>query len=234
MKGSHVIFPTELRQDILQCLHKAHQGTSKTLERATISVFWPGITQDIKDMIEKCDICQQYRVSNPSIAVHHQIEPSKLKLYVGIDSCQSQGHDIIMITDYYSSYIWTPELYQDTKSCSIITALLSVFHEFGVPECFLCDGATNLTLQDMETFCKQFVIQHIMTSPYHVASNGKADSTVKIVKAFIKKVYNSQEFSLAMMTYHDTLIGANLPMPAEVMFQRHVCPDIPSKIIIKG
>ena len=51
VKGSHVIIPTELRQEILQCLHKAHQGTSKTLERVKISVFWPGITQDIKDMI---------------------------------------------------------------------------------------------------------------------------------------------------------------------------------------
>ena len=39
VKGSHVIIPTELRWEILQYLHKAHQGTSKTLERAKISVF---------------------------------------------------------------------------------------------------------------------------------------------------------------------------------------------------
>ena len=85
----------------------------------------------------------------------------------------------------------------------------------------------------METFCKQFAIQHITTSPYHSASNGKAESAVKIVKNFIKNVYNSQEFSIAMMTYHDTPISANLPMPADLMFQRHIHTDIPSKIIIE-
>ena len=39
VKGSHVIIPTELIQEILQCLHKAHQGTSKTLERTKIVYF---------------------------------------------------------------------------------------------------------------------------------------------------------------------------------------------------
>ena len=185
-------------------------------------------------MIEKCDICQQHRVSNPSIPVHQQIEPGKLMQYVGIHLFQSQGCDILVITDYYSSYIWTHELYQDTKSCSIITALLSVFCEFEVPEYLLSDDTANLTSQEMERFCKQFVIQHIMTSPYHLASNGKAESAVKFVKTFIKKVYNSQEFRLAMMTYHDTLIDANLPLPAELMFKGHIHTDIPSKIIIEG
>ena len=137
-----------------------------------------------------------------------------------------------MITDYYSSYIWTRELYQDTKSCSIIKALLSVFHEFGVLEYLLSDGAANLTSQEIETFCQQFATQHIKTSAYHLASNGKVESAVKIVKTFIKNVYNSWEFSLAMMTYHDTPIGANLPMSAELMFQGCIQTDIPFEIII--
>ena len=230
VKGSHVIIDTELRQEILQCVQKAHQGISKTLERVKISVFWPGITQDIKDMIEKCDICQQHRVLNPPIPVHQQIEPGKPVQYVGIDLCQSQGCDILMITNYYSCYMWTCELYQDTKSCSIITALLTVFCEFGVSEYLLSDGTANFTSEEMETFCKQFAVQHITTSPYHPASNGKAESAVKFVKT-IKKVYNSQEFSLTMKTYHNTLIGANLLTPAEYMFQRCICTDILSNII---
>ena len=133
VKGSCVIIPTEFRQKILRCLHKAQQGTSKILERAKIGLFWPWITQDIKNMIEKCDICQQHRVLNPSIPVHHHIESSKLMQYVGLELCQSKTHDIFVITDNYSSYIWTHELYQDTKYCSYIKALLSVFCEFGVP-----------------------------------------------------------------------------------------------------
>ena len=39
MKGFGIIIPKELRPDILKCLHKVHQGSTKTLARAKVSVF---------------------------------------------------------------------------------------------------------------------------------------------------------------------------------------------------
>ena len=45
---NRVVIPTELRQQVLQTLHAAHQGVTGMTNRAEQAVFWPGITQDIR------------------------------------------------------------------------------------------------------------------------------------------------------------------------------------------
>ena len=129
------------------------------------------------------------------------------------------------------NYIWTRELYNDTKSTSIIPAVMSIFWEFRTPEYLCSDGASNLTSQGMEELCKNFSIQHIVTSPYHPASNGKAESVVKTVKIFLNKTYHPHNFSIAMMTYHKTPLCVNLPTPAELMFGQWIHAVIPSQIV---
>ena len=83
----------------------------------------------------------------------------------------------------------------------------------------------------MEEFCKIFSIQHIVTSPYYPASNGKAESAAKTLIMSPNKANNSQEFSIAMMTSHDTPPCVNLPTPAELMFGSHIHTHIPPKIV---
>ena len=43
-----LVIPNSLRKTILSLLHCAHQGTSRMIARAEASVFWPGITSDIR------------------------------------------------------------------------------------------------------------------------------------------------------------------------------------------
>ena len=59
LKGQHrVIVPDKLRTQALTLLHnKAHLGLSKTLERARMCMFWPGITDKIKDAINAGKAC---------------------------------------------------------------------------------------------------------------------------------------------------------------------------------
>ena len=47
-----------LRQKTLEQIHKGHQGIEKCMLKARESVFWPGISDDIQDTVEKCGICQ--------------------------------------------------------------------------------------------------------------------------------------------------------------------------------
>ena len=48
LKGDRIIIPEPLRGQVLQALHTGHQGETKCLLLARESVFWPGITNDIK------------------------------------------------------------------------------------------------------------------------------------------------------------------------------------------
>ena len=47
-RGQRLVIPKLMRRSILQHLHASHQGETRTLQRARQTVFWPGITNDIR------------------------------------------------------------------------------------------------------------------------------------------------------------------------------------------
>ena len=57
---TRIIVPREMRPEMLQYMHESHQGKEHCLLRAKNTVFWPKITYDIQQLIEKCMICQEY------------------------------------------------------------------------------------------------------------------------------------------------------------------------------
>ena len=61
-----VIVPKSLQSEVLETLHSAHQGTTGMNERAQASVWWPGITPQIKERRDKCKNCDEHTPSQPS------------------------------------------------------------------------------------------------------------------------------------------------------------------------
>ncbi|XP_055913692.1 uncharacterized protein LOC129947228 [Eupeodes corollae] len=59
MRGCRLIIPASMRQDILGRLHAGHQGITKCRARARESVWWPGLSTDIAEMINRCSVCIQ-------------------------------------------------------------------------------------------------------------------------------------------------------------------------------
>ena len=55
--GNRIIVPKEMRAETLQYIHEGHQGKERCLLRARNTVFWPKITYDIQELIERCIIC---------------------------------------------------------------------------------------------------------------------------------------------------------------------------------
>ena len=51
LKGSGIDILQEMIQEMIQNIHDGHQGIMKYLERAKISVWWPGITSLIKNKV---------------------------------------------------------------------------------------------------------------------------------------------------------------------------------------
>ena len=59
LKGhNRIVVPESLRPQAINILHnKAHLGISKTLERACMCMYWPSITDAIKDSVSACKPC---------------------------------------------------------------------------------------------------------------------------------------------------------------------------------
>ena len=65
MKNSKVLIPETLKQKYLIQIHQGHQGIEACRSRAREFVFWVNINNDLKELVEKCDICQSQQNSTP-------------------------------------------------------------------------------------------------------------------------------------------------------------------------
>ena len=52
-----IVIPQALRLDILDCIHCGHLGINKCSARARMSVWWPGLSVAIEDMVKACFTC---------------------------------------------------------------------------------------------------------------------------------------------------------------------------------
>ena len=57
-KGARLLIPSTLRRKVIEQIHDGHQGIEKCMLKAREAVFWPGISNDIHEAVEKCGICQ--------------------------------------------------------------------------------------------------------------------------------------------------------------------------------
>ena len=67
LKGDRIIIPETLRSQIPDAIHTGHKGETKCLLLARESVFWPGITNGIKQLVKDCDICNKYQPKQPKL-----------------------------------------------------------------------------------------------------------------------------------------------------------------------
>ena len=55
--GCRLLIPTTMRLQVLSDLHDSHQGSVHTKQRARLRVYWPGIDNDIDNIILSCHLC---------------------------------------------------------------------------------------------------------------------------------------------------------------------------------
>ena len=95
--------PESLQQETLAKLHHGHQGIVRCRLRAQNSVWWPGISQRIKDVIEHSSVCVKH--STPH---REPLMPIVLPDYpwqsVAMDLFVLNGVNYVVIVDYFSRY----------------------------------------------------------------------------------------------------------------------------------
>ena len=55
-KSDRIVVPRPLRAEVLDKIHGAHMGESKSLSFARDYVFWPSMTAQIKERVSSCAV----------------------------------------------------------------------------------------------------------------------------------------------------------------------------------
>ena len=62
-KGVMLLIPSTLRRKVMEQIHNGHQGIEKCMLKAREAVFWPGISNDICEAVEKWNLSGKFQSS---------------------------------------------------------------------------------------------------------------------------------------------------------------------------
>jgi len=224
--SSRMVIPRAMRTRILALLHKPHAGITKTRQAAQRLYFWPGMTVDIKRVVESCPKCQSLRPSLPLEPLQDFPQASGPMTDVAVDLFQYGSDHFLVMVDRFSGFPMVHKL-SSLSTTAITRVLQGWFNIFGRPERILSDNGPQFRAE-FGVFCATIGCQHVTSSPYNPRSNGLAEAGVKIVKNLLEKVEGKfdalQEALSEWRTFprsHDSL------SPAELFLQRRPQGQLP-------
>jgi len=221
--GNKLFIPPEIVPLVLDKLHENHLGITATKNLARENYFWQHMSQSIKDKIQACSYCNEFKPKS-----NNQCEksswPSARKPWerIHVDYFQFGKTYFFVAVDAFSRF---PEVFQcnDMTASSAKRILQSLFSRYGIAKSVVSDNGPAFKDQTFQNWLESISCKHILTAPYHPASNGMAERFVRTVKEQLKDV-NSFEYMEQINKF--LLCYRNLPhsttglTPAQLMFNR--------------
>ncbi len=82
----------------------AHQGQEHTLQQARQCVSWPGITNDMINMVKSCNQCEVFKTSQAYEPLMQIMIPTRLGEAIAADMFSYMGREYLVFTDKYSGW----------------------------------------------------------------------------------------------------------------------------------
>lgn len=226
-KGNKIIVPKAAIPNFLTQIHTGHPGIERSLARARRSLYWCGISNDIKDFVEKCSVCQQTQPANAAEPLIMKQVPSFPFQIVSTDIFTFKQRDYLLLADHYSGWM-------DFKKLSTLTANETIqiikkwFSDYGVPEILESDGGTQFTSNEFAEFAADWAFKHRISSPHYPKSNGFAERNVQTAKNLLRKcAIDGTDIHKAMLMLRNTDRNDKLKSPAQRLFSRNTRTPLP-------
>ena len=107
-------------------------------------MYWLNINKDIDRLVQTCKVCQEHHPSQtPEPLQQHDI-PSKPWSVLGTDLFEFEGHQWLIIADYYTKYPIIRQLPYPSPSSVVANVTKQVFAEFGIPDRIVSDNGAHV------------------------------------------------------------------------------------------
>ena len=169
----------------MELLHKPYAGLSKMLTTARKHYYWPHMKNDLANLINKCENCQELWPSLPKDNPIETIVKFPMEK-LSIDPFEIRGKHFLLAVDRFSSLPWVRPLHSLTMD-AITTNLNKIFHEYSYPRSIHSDGGPQFHCE-FSIFCYSHGIIHEKASPFNARSNSQAEVNVRILKEIILKM----------------------------------------------
>ena len=233
-KDGRIVIPKLLRKRILSLAHESHMGIVKTKALMKEKCWWPGMNQDIENMIKSCIPCLSMgnTVKEPMGFIDFPMSGAWEQVHIDLCGPYPTGEYVLGIID--ASTRW-PELYiiKSTSSKSIIKCLKRSFSCHGYPEKIVTDNAQNLISAEIREFCEENGITHKKATAYWPQGNSEIERFYKTLGKFIKTSHSEgrrwqEELDSFLLIYRNTPHSTTSVSPAKLLMNRDLKDKIPT------
>ena len=102
-----IVLPIPAIRPILNLLHTSRSGVNKTIALARGLYYWPGMINDIKQLVSRCATCVRVLPSQPSNPLSTPPPSTHLGYpmqHVGLDLFSYGGKQYLICVDHWSGY----------------------------------------------------------------------------------------------------------------------------------
>ena len=227
--GSRIVVPFSSRRNILQKLYAAHQGIVRTKRRAQQTVYWPGMSNDITMLVERCSKCQERRPSQCQEPLMSDPLPTFVFQDVSADLFQHGNLHVLVYADRLSGWPVVHQWRRDPTAREVIQAVVHNFVELGVPMRFRSDNGPQFDAGVFQETLKRWGVAWGNSTPHYPQSNGHAEAAVKAMKELVAKTgdLSSEEFLAGLLEFRNTPHESGAS-PAQILFGHQLRFIIPA------
>ena len=175
-----IVCPKELRPVVIQQYHSQyHSGVNKTYKRIRLQWFWPGMTSQVRHTVQRCEICQAAKHSNPIQSVNQQRlfagrpwQVLSIDLVGPFSKTPRDNSWVLVLSDHFTRWRDAIPVRNGTTVCIAEALERQVFCYFGLPERIHSDRGASFESALMKELCRLWGSAKSRTTPYHASGNG--------------------------------------------------------------
>ena len=231
--NDRTVIPPSARQRVLQVLHSAHQGVTGMTLRAEQSVFWPGMSLDIRDTRSKCRTCHTIAPSQSNMPPIQPIVPAYPFQHLCCDYFALHGNYFGVVVDRFSGWF---NIYRGKGGATCLVDMMTkLFQDMGVPDTITSDGGPEFKAEKFKSCMRQYGVHHRLTSVGFPHANTRAELAVKSAKRLLRDNVSptggldNVAVTRAVLTYRNTPDRDTGLSPAYMLLGRQLKDFLPSK-----
>ena len=183
-RSHQVIVPTTLRDEMLQKIHKAHQGADSSIRRARESLFWPGVQAATREKCLSCGLCAQYLSERPREPMKSHEIPTRPWSKISADLFQLDGSNYLIMVDHYSDFFELDPLGGNTSANAVIRAMKRHFARYGIPDECISDNGTQFEIHKYSRLVENTVSSYANRHHTTAEGTGRRSPQSKLQRTF--------------------------------------------------
>ncbi|XP_055633245.1 uncharacterized protein K02A2.6-like [Toxorhynchites rutilus septentrionalis] len=235
LRGNRLVIPVSLRDRVIELAHEAHPGFATMKRRLRQKVWWPLMDKAVENCVKRCKQCTLVS----SLGVPEPLQRTKMPVKPWIDIAVDfmgplpSGHNLLVIVDYFSSFIEVIVMKQITAKHTV-QALHESFCRFGVPETMKADNGPQFISEELTMYCREYGIQLRRTNPYWPQTNGEVERANKTILKHLKISQESGsvdwiwDLRTFLLMYNSTPHATTGAARSVLMFGRALRDKLPS------